>query len=97
MICWLNNKGIIPNGKYALKHTSNDVRCIVKEIQYKVDVNTLHKIEDDKAVNMNDIARIKLRTTAPVFIDKYNRNRSTGSIILIDESTNETVGAGMVI
>ena len=97
MVCWMNNKAIVPNGKYALKHTSNDVRCIVKEIQYKIDVNTLHKIEDDKVVNMNDIARLKLRTTAPIFVDKYNRNRITGSIILIDEHTNETVGAGMII
>jgi len=97
MICWLNNKAIVPNGKYVLKHTTNDVRCIVKEIQYKVDVNTLHKIEDDKVVKMNDIARLKLRTTAPLFIDKYNRNRVTGSLILIDEATNETAGAGMII
>ena len=97
MVCWMNNKAIVPNGKYALKHTSNDVRCIVKEIQYKIDVNTLHKLEGDKVVGMNDIARLKLRTTAPIFIDEYNRNRITGSIILIDEFTNETVGAGMII
>jgi sulfate adenylyltransferase subunit 1 len=97
MVCWMNQKPLIPNGKYALKHTSNDVRCVVKEIQYKVDVNTLHRIEDDKKIEMNDIARVKLRTTAPLFIDKYNRNRHTGSLILIDEATNETVGAGMII
>ena len=97
MVCWMNNKALVPNGKYALKHTTNDVRCVVKEIQYKIDVNTLHKIEEDKVVGMNDIARLKLRTTAPIFIDKYNRNRITGSIILIDEFTNETVGAGMII
>jgi sulfate adenylyltransferase subunit 1 len=96
MVCWMNNKAIVPNGKYALKHTTNDVRCVVKEIQYKIDVNTLHKIEDDKVVGMNDIARLKLRTTAPIFIDKYNRNRMTGSLILIDENTNETVAAGMI-
>lgn len=97
MVCWLNNKAIDPNGKYALKHTANDVFCVVKEIQYKVDVNTLHKIENDKVVGMNDIARLKLRTTAPIFIDKYNRNRITGSLILIDEFNNETVAAGMII
>ena len=97
MVCWMNNKALETNGKYALKHTTNDVRCVVKEIQYKIDVNTLHKIEDDKTVVMNDIARLKLRTTAPLFVDKYNRNRITGSIILIDEFTNETVGAGMII
>tara|TARA_B110001452_G_scaffold255666_1_gene248311 strand:- start:369 stop:1319 length:951 start_codon:yes stop_codon:yes gene_type:complete len=97
MVCWMNNKAIVPNGKYALKHTTNDMFCVVKEIQYKVDVNTLHKIENDKVVGMNDIARLKLRTTAPIFIDKYNRNRTTGSLILIDEFNNETVGAGMII
>jgi len=97
MVCWMNSKAMVPNGKYALKHTTNDVRCIVKEIQYKVDVNTLHKIEDDKVVGMNDISRVKLRTTAPIFIDKYSRNRMTGSLILIDESTNETVAAGMIV
>ena len=97
MLCWMNQKPLVPNGKYAVKHTTKDVRCIVKEIQYKVDVNTLHRMEDDKTINMNDIARVKLRTTAPLFIDKYNRNRNTGNLILIDEATNETVGAGMII
>ena len=97
MICWLSDKKMIPGGKYALKHTSNDVRCIVKEVKYKVNVNNLHRIEDDKEVNMNDIARISIRTTKPLFFDKYNRNRATGSLILIDEATNETVGAGMII
>lgn len=97
MVCWLNQKQLIPNGKYAIKHTSNDVRCVVKEIIYKVDINTLHRIEDDRTIQMNDVARIKIRTTAPLFIDKYHRNRSTGSLIMIDEASNETVGAAMVI
>ena len=68
-----------------------------KEIQYKVDINTLHRLEDDKNIEMNDVGRIKIRTTAPLFFDKYSRNRNTGSLILIDEATNETVGAGMII
>lgn len=97
MICWLNDKKMIPRGKYAIKHTSNDVRCIVKEVMYKVNVNTLHRIEDNKDVNMNDIARISIRTTKPLLFDKYVRNRATGSLIFIDEATNETVGAGMII
>lgn len=97
MICWLNDKPLQLNGKYALKHTTRDVRCIVKEIQYKMDINTLHRNEDDKRIGMNDIGRIKLRTTQPLFADSYKRNRNTGSLILIDESTNETVGAGMII
>ena len=97
MVCWLNQKKLQLNGKYALKHTSSDVRCIIKEIKYKVDVNTLHKLENDKEIGMNDIARISIRTTKPLFIDEYRRNKFTGSLILIDEGTNETVGAGMVI
>lgn len=97
MICWLNNTSLRPNGKYAIKHTTRDARCIVKEIKYKLDINTLHRIEDDKNIQMNDIARIKIRTTQPLFIDKYKNNRVTGSLILIDEATNETVAAGMVI
>lgn len=97
MLCWLNQKPLAPNGKYALKHTSNDARCMVKNIQYKVDINTLHRLEDDKKIEMNDIARVTLRVTKPLLFDKYSRNRTTGSVILIDEGTNETVGAGMII
>jgi len=97
MLCWLNQKPLVPNGKYALKHTTNDARCMVKNIQYKVDINTLHRLEDDKKIEMNDIARVTLRVTKPLLYDKYSRNRTTGSVILIDEGTNETVGAGMII
>jgi sulfate adenylyltransferase subunit 1 len=97
MICWLNDKKMTPRGKYAIKHTSNDVRCIVKEVKYKINVNNLHRIEDDKEIKMNDIARISIRTTKPLLYDRYTRNRATGSLILIDEATNETVGAGMII
>ena len=97
MVCWLNEKSIVPNGKYAVKHTSNDVRCIIKEVKYKVNINTLHRIENDKEVKMNEIARISIRTTKPLMYDHYTRNRTTGSLILIDEATNETVGAGMII
>jgi len=97
MLCWMSEKPLQPNGKYFIRHTTNDARCLVKEIRYKVDVNTLHRILDFDKIGLNDIARIQLRTTKPVLCDKYKNNRNTGSIILIDESTNETVGAGMVI
>lgn len=97
MVCWMNEKPLQLRGKYAVKHTSNDVRCIVKEIRYKVDIRTLHRLEDDKEIKMNDIARIAIRTTKPLFLDNYKRNRNTGSLIIIDEATNETVGAAMVI
>lgn len=97
MICWLAENKLQVNGKYALKHTSKDVRCVVKDIQYKVNINTLEKIESDKSIGLNDIARITLRTTSPIAIDKYGKNRNTGSLILIDEATNVTVGAAMII
>jgi sulfate adenylyltransferase subunit 1 len=97
MMCWMNEKKIVMNGKYAIRHTTRDARCIIKNILYKVDINTLHRIEDDKNIGLNDIARVSLRTTVPFFYDKYKINRTTGSIILIDETTNETVGAGMIV
>ena len=97
MVCWLNEKVMQPNGKYTLRHTSKEGRCIIKEIRYKVDINTLHRIEDDKNVGLNEIARIKIRTTVPLFFDSYQTNRATGSLILVDEFTNETVAAGMII
>ena len=97
MICWLADKKLQVNGKYALKHVSKDVRCVVKDIQYKINIHTLEKNEEDKSIGLNDIARITLRTTAPIAIDKYSQNRNTGSLILIDEATNVTVGAGMIV
>lgn len=97
MICWMGDRELVIGGKYAVKHTTRDVRCIVKDIRYKVDINTLHRLESDKRIGMNDIARIQIRTTAPLFFDNYRKNRVTGSLILIEEGTNETVGAGMII
>lgn len=97
MICWFNHKPMQAKGKYTVLHTSQEARCVIKEITYKLDVNTLHRNLEDLSIGMNDIARIKIRTTKPLFTDSYSRNRITGSVILIDEGTNETVGAGMVI
>jgi sulfate adenylyltransferase subunit 1 len=97
MMCWFNEKKLVPGGKYALKHTTTEVRCMVKEVQYKMDINELEKNFDDKEIAMNDIARVTLRTTKPLFFDSYKVNRVTGSLILIDEVTNETVAAGMII
>jgi sulfate adenylyltransferase subunit 1 len=97
MVCWLNEKKLVPNGKYTVRHTTKEARCVVKSIRYKVDINTLHKIEDDLTIGLNDIGRIAIRTTKPLLYDSYRTNRSTGSLILIDEFTNETVGAGMII
>jgi sulfate adenylyltransferase subunit 1 len=97
MICWLTDKKLQLNGKYFLKHTSKEVRCIVKEVIHKVNISTLEKVEDDKVIGLNDIAKISLKTTASLAVDKYSKNRQTGSIILIDEATNVTVGAGMIV
>ncbi|MEQ9423486.1 MAG: sulfate adenylyltransferase subunit CysN [Cyclobacteriaceae bacterium] len=97
MLCWLNNDGPKPRAKYTIRHTSNEAKTIIKDVVYKLDVNSLHRNEEDREIMMNDIARVKLRTTRPLLIDSYNRNRSTGSIILVDDATNETVAAGMVI
>jgi sulfate adenylyltransferase subunit 1 len=96
MICWMNPRPMQMNGKYALKHTTRDVRCLIKEVHYKVNVNNLERVENDKEVRMNDIARVSIRTTKPLFFDSYKRNRRTGALILIDEGTNETVGVGMI-
>jgi sulfate adenylyltransferase subunit 1 len=97
MICWFNPKALVPGGKYAIRHTTTEARAMVKEVIYKVNINTLQRLEEDKNVQMNDIARLRLRTTKPLFVDAYRKNRNTGSIILVDEGTHETVAAGMVI
>ena len=97
MICWFNERPLQLNGKYAILHTTQEARCIIKDIRYRLDINTLHRDVDDTTIRMNDIARVVLRTTKPLFFDSYRRNRITGSIILVDESTNETVAAGMII
>ncbi len=97
MICWFNEKNLVPRGKYVIRHTSTEARCLIKDVTYKMDINTLEKEPEDKEVNMNDVARISIRTTKPLFYDSYNRNRTTGSLILIDEATNETVATGMIV
>lgn len=97
MICWMNERPMQLNGKYILMHTTRQLKCLVKEIKYKVDVNTLQRIEDGYGLKMNDIARVSLRSTKPIFADPYRTNRITGSLILVDEATNETVGAGMIV
>ena len=96
MLCWLNATPPRPRAKYVLKQTTADARAMITEIQYKMDINTLHRLEEDKDIKMNDIARVKIRSTKPIFADEYNQNRVTGSLILVDEATNETVAAGMV-
>ncbi|MBT4624927.1 MAG: GTP-binding protein [Verrucomicrobia bacterium] len=98
MICWFSSEANLQErGRYTLRHTTNEVKCLVKELKYKMDINTLHKLKDDREVRLNDIARVSLQTSAPLHFDRYRRNRATGSFILIDEQTNNTVAAGMIV
>ena len=96
MICWFGEKPMSPKGRFLLRHTSREVQAVIKDVKYKVNINTLHKIEDDLEFRMNDIGRLSIRTSAPVIYDAYSKNRITGSFILIDAGTNETVAAGMI-
>ncbi|MBI0398612.1 MAG: GTP-binding protein [Cytophagales bacterium] len=97
MVCWMSTGSLKGRTKLILKHTTQECQVMVREILYKVNVNTLHREEGIEEIGMNDIARISIRSAKPLFFDAYRRNRQTGSIILIDPNTNETVAAGMVI
>jgi sulfate adenylyltransferase subunit 1 len=97
MICWFSNTNLNPRGKFVIRHTTKETKAIVQDIRYKVDVNTLRKEEDTSSFSLNEIGRVSLRTASPLFYDSYNQNRQTGSFILIDPGTNETVGAGMIL
>ncbi|MBW9207195.1 50S ribosome-binding GTPase [Mumia sp. zg.B53] len=96
MICWMTNTPLRPRQKLAIKHTTRSARAMVKEVQYRLDINTLHRDLETGELGLNEIGRVKLRTTAPLFADPYEKNRTTGSFILIDEATGITVGAGMI-
>ncbi|WP_029252976.1 sulfate adenylyltransferase subunit CysN [Paraoerskovia marina] len=97
MICWMDESAaLVPGKKYAIKHTTNWARAVVKGINYRVDVNTLHRDEDATQIGLNEIGRVQLRVTKPLFVDSYQQNPQTGSFILVDESTNKTVAAGMI-
>ncbi|MGE0788421.1 MAG: sulfate adenylyltransferase subunit CysN [Sandaracinaceae bacterium] len=97
MICWMSERPLKPRGRYAIKHTTRWARAMVTELSYRLDVNTLHRDESPPELKFNDIGRLTLRTTAPLFYDVYEKNRTTGSFILVDEATNETAGAGMLL
>lgn len=97
MLCWFSPHGPQVRSKYTLLHASNEVKTMVKDIHYKLDINTLHKNENFDNISLNDIIKVSLRTTKPIMNDSYRKNRSTGALILVDESTNETVAAGMIV
>ncbi len=97
MVCWMAERPLSPRGRYRIKHTTRTALAKIDEVRYRIDVNTLHRDEQAGGLQLNEIGRLKLRLSSPLFVDQYRRNRSTGSFILIDESTNDTVGAGMVL
>ncbi len=96
MVCWMSEQPLREGGRYAIKHTTRSARAIADELEYRVDVNTLEH-EHTTELGLNEIGRVRLRCSAPLIVDPYARNRATGSFILIDEATNDTVGAGMVL
>jgi bifunctional enzyme CysN/CysC/sulfate adenylyltransferase subunit 1 len=96
MVCWMTNTPLQPRQKLAIKHTTRTGRALVKDIQYRLDVNTLHRDQEAGRLDLNEIGRVQLRTTVPLLCDPYSKNRTTGSFILIDEATGVTVGAGMI-
>ena len=96
-VCWFSaSKRLTQGSKLILRHTTKEAQVIVSEVKYKIDVNTLRKNEEQKELGMNDIGRISLRSSLPVFWDSYRRNRNTGSFVLVDPFTNETLAAGML-
>ncbi|GAA2619424.1 hypothetical protein GCM10010399_58080 [Dactylosporangium fulvum] len=98
MVCWMDEtRPLTVGGKYAIKHTTRSARTVVRGLQYRLDVNTLHRDESATGLALNEIGRVRLRTTVPLLADEYRRNRTTGGFIIIDEATNRTVGAGMII
>lgn len=97
LVCWLNHRPLQLRQKYVIRHTTDELQGIVTAVDYKVNINTLENIHDDQKINMNDIAKITLKVSKPLAYDLYANNRTTGSLIFIDEGTNETVGAGMIV
>jgi len=96
MVCWMSETPLRPGQKLSIKHTTRSARALVKDLQYRLDVNTLHREPEVDTLGLNDIGRVRLRTTVPLFCDEYRRNRITGGFVLMDEATNRTVGAGMI-
>lgn len=98
MLCWMSEASpLTPRTKLAIKHTTRSARAMVTDLRYRLDVNTLHRDESATSLGLNEIGRVSLRCTQPLFFDEYRRNRSTGSFVLIDETTNATVAAGMIL
>jgi sulfate adenylyltransferase large subunit len=96
MVCWMSERPLLPGSRYVIKHTTRSVRAVVADLEHRVDVNTLEHVPADQ-LGLNEIGRLRLRTSSPLMLDSYARNRTTGSFILVDEATNDTVAGGMVL
>jgi bifunctional enzyme CysN/CysC len=96
MVCWMTDRALRPDMRFAIKHTTANVRALVRDVRYRLDVRTLHREEAAGELRCNDIGRVRLRVTRPLFCDSYHRNRLTGAFMLIDEATNQTAGLGMI-
>ncbi|MFO1540783.1 MAG: sulfate adenylyltransferase subunit CysN [Chloroflexota bacterium] len=96
-VCWMTDAPLRQGGRYWLKHTTRSVKAIVEDLRYRIDVNTLHRDDTATELGLNEIGRVRIRTSAPLMLDEYRANRATGGFILIDEATSDTVGAGMVV
>ena len=95
-ICWLDSRPMNPSSRLVLRHLSQEVRAKISEVLYRIDINTLHRDEENRDVAMNDIARIRIKTSSPILADPYRTNRTTGAFILVDPSTHATVAAGVI-
>jgi bifunctional enzyme CysN/CysC len=97
-VCWMDeSRPLTVGGRYAIKHTTRSARAVVRGLRYRLDTETLHRDTSAQALRLNEIGRVRLRTTTPLLVDEYRRNRTTGGFIVIDEHTNRTVGAGMIV
>jgi bifunctional enzyme CysN/CysC len=97
MVCWMSDRELQPRGRYAIKQTARSARAVVQDLRYQIDVNTLHRDEEANSLGLNEIGRVQLKTSVPLIFDAYKKSHATGSFVLIDEATNETVGAGMIL
>ncbi|MET8361860.1 GTP-binding protein [Micromonospora sp. NPDC005171] len=98
MVCWMDETAPLRvGGRYAIKHTTRSARAIVRGLHYRLDINSLHRDESADELRLNEIGRVRLRTTVPLLADEYRRNRTTGGFVIIDEATNRTVGAAMIV
>ncbi len=97
MLCWMTDAPLRPGGRYWLKHTTRTVKAMVDDLRYRIDVNTLHRDQDATELALNEIGRVRLRTSQPLMLDEYRDSRTTGGFVLIDEATSDTVAAGMVV